>query len=302
MFGYIKPYNQELKLKEIQRYSACYCALCDQLKQDYGFLSRFILNYDVTFLLICLDYFSSEERVARKIRCPYNLLRVKRTKLSLKSLRYAAFINYWLVAEKLKDDCVDDKSLWKTLLYKIVTSNRGYKRGLVAYQAQVGQLSDMLQAVYHQEKSVQSAADFDRTTNAFGDFFVKLFLMGIDAKQGGFSKQAEAVFFQIGKWIYIVDAFDDLQEDTKRNRFNLLFSLEDGKSITKEAAFEKTLSMHLFIKSKIKGLLASTDVEIRDDCILNIITDGLDFMFCRIVLKRYKEYKERLKDHGYSLE
>ena len=71
MFGYIKPYNQELKLKEIQRYSGCYCALCDQLKRDYGFLSRFILNYDVTFLLICLDYFAAEEKDARKIRCPY---------------------------------------------------------------------------------------------------------------------------------------------------------------------------------------------------------------------------------------
>lgn len=303
MFGYIKPYNQELKLKEIQRYSGCYCALCDQLKRDYGFLSRFILNYDVTFLLICLDYFSSEEKAARKIRCPYNPMRVKRTKLSPESLQYSAFINYWLVVEKLKDDIADERNLWKWLLYKIIVTNRGYKQSLAKYQTRVAQLSDMLQSVYQRENSVKTVADFDLVTNAFGSFFSKMFLLGIDSEQEESARsQAEAVFFQIGKWIYIIDAFDDLQDDIKRKRFNLLFSLEDGETITKEAAFEKTLSMHLFIKSKIKSLLAATGSKLEDDCIVNIITDGIDFMFCKIVLKKYKEYKERLKDYGYGLE
>ena len=40
-----------------------------------------------------------------------------------------------------------------------------------------------------------------------------------------------------------MDAFDDLQDDIKRKRYNSLFSLEDGKTITKKAAFEKTLSI-----------------------------------------------------------
>lgn len=303
MFGYIKPYNQELKLKEIQRYSGCYCALCDQLKRDYGFLSRFILNYDVTFLLICLDYFSTKEKDTRKIRCPYNPMRVKHTKLSAESLRYSAFINYWLVAEKLKDDIADERSLWKRLLYKTIVANRGYKQSLAKYQTRVEQLSDMLQSVYQRENNVKTVVDFDLVTNAFGGFFSKMFLLGIDTEQQESAQsQAEAVFFQIGKWIYIMDAFDDLQDDIKRKRFNLLFSLEDGKVITKETAFEKTLSMHLFIKSKIKSLLAATDPKIEDDCIVNIITDGIDFMFCKIVLKKYKEYKERLKDYGYILE
>lgn len=303
MFGYIKPYNQELKLKEIQRYSGCYCALCDQLKRDYGFWSRFILNYDVTFLLICLDYFSSEEKDTRKIRCPYNPMRVKRTKLSPESIQYSAFINYWLVAEKLKDDITDERSLWKRLLYKFIVANRRYKKRLTKYQTKVAQLSDMLQSVYQRENSVKTATDFDLVTNAFGCFFSKMFLLGINSEQEESAQgQAEAVFFQIGKWIYIMDAFDDLQDDIKRKRFNLLFSLEDGNAITKEAAFEKTLSMHLFIKSKIKSLLSATGSKLEDDCIVNIITDGIDFMFCKIVLKKYKEYKERLKDYGYSLE
>ena len=303
MFGYIKPYNQELKLKEIQRYSGCYCALCDQLKRDYGFLSRFVLNYDVTFLLICLDYFSFEEKEARKIRCPYNPMRVKRTRLSAESLRYAAFINYWLVAEKLKDDIADERSLWKRLLYKFIVANRGYKKSLAKYQRRVAQLSVMLQSVYQRENSVKTVADFDLVTNAFGSFFSEMFLLGIDTEQEESAQsQAEAVFFQIGKWIYIMDAFDDLQDDIKRKGFNLLFSLEEGKAITKETAFEKTLSMHLFIKHKIKSLLTATDLKIQDDCIVNIITDGIDFMFCKIVLKKYKEYKERLKNYGYILE
>lgn len=301
MFGYIKPYNQELRVKDVRRYSACYCALCDQLKRDYGFFGRFILNYDVTFLLICLDYLSSEEKGVRKIRCPYNPLRVKIARLSPESLEYAAFINYWLVVEKLKDDIADDKNFLKKILHKFLVSRRTFKRHLVKYQLQSEQLSDMLHEVYQQEKNASSVADFDCVTNAFGKFFANLFLGGIEKTEDTSLGGIRDIFFQVGKWIYIMDAFDDLKSDIKKGHFNLLFSLEDGKAITKEVAFEKTISLHLLIKRKIKDYL-SKEAEIKDECIANIITDGIDVMFCRIVVKKYSEYKERLKEYGYNLE
>lgn len=86
MFGYIKPYKPELKLKEITKYSNAYCALCDQLKRDYGFTSRFILNYDITFLLLCLNHLDNSDKEDQKIRCPYNPMKVKKTQLSTKAL------------------------------------------------------------------------------------------------------------------------------------------------------------------------------------------------------------------------
>ena len=50
MFGYVRPLKGELKVKEHEQFKAAYCGLCNTLKKRYGFFSRFLLNYDFTFL------------------------------------------------------------------------------------------------------------------------------------------------------------------------------------------------------------------------------------------------------------
>jgi hypothetical protein len=50
MFGYIRPLKGELKLREFEKFRACYCGLCSALGKEYGITSRLILNYDFFFL------------------------------------------------------------------------------------------------------------------------------------------------------------------------------------------------------------------------------------------------------------
>ena len=52
MFGYIKPYAPELKVKEQEAYRAVYCGLCKELGRSYGQLSRMTLSYDFAFLSV----------------------------------------------------------------------------------------------------------------------------------------------------------------------------------------------------------------------------------------------------------
>ena len=291
MFGYIKPYKPELKIKELSKYSNFYCALCDQLKRDYGFFSRFILNYDITFLLIWLNLIDADEKVYRKIRCPYNPLRVRSVELSESAIHYAAFINCWLVTEKLLDDYHDDKNPLKSVLRKHLISKKGFQKSIKRYEAKTGTLSSLLTDVYQAEASVADSFDFDRVTNLFGRFFAELFFPDHHIDREDVFKK---LFFQIGKWIYIIDAFDDYQTDKKKHRLNLLQSLLENDETDQEMVFEKALSIHYQLKQKIMNLLQDLDGDLGDACLNNVLTFGLDHVFYRITEKKYKACLGRL--------
>lgn len=52
MFGYIRPFQPELRMKEYEAYKSVYCGLCKELGRRYGIFARFTLSYDFTFLAI----------------------------------------------------------------------------------------------------------------------------------------------------------------------------------------------------------------------------------------------------------
>lgn len=296
MFGYIKPYKPELKLKEIVKYSNAYCALCDQLKCDYGLISTFILSFDITFLLLCLDYFYDGEKECRKIRCPYNPMKSRKVQLSRETLRYSAFINYWLVTEKLYDDYTDDKNYFKGIFRKVLTSNRQFKKNKAIYESQVQTLESMLHQVYKSEINITNSIDFDKATNAFGKFFAEIFnVIQIDTEDKILLKK---LFFQVGKWIYIIDAYDDFEKDVKKNQFNLLYALAENDTMEKKEVFEKVFSIHLQLKQKIDLLLKKTKEFYVDECVINVLNFGLDDIFYKITKKKYKEYLGELTGYG----
>lgn len=302
MFGYIRPYKPELKQKDIIKYSGLYCTLCEQLKRDYGFVGRFLLNFDITFLLLYLNNIFTEDIQKHKVRCPYNPTKSKTSSCSEISLVYSAFVNYWLATEKLLDDVNDGKNLVKYLLYKYLISKKKYKLRKNEYSQKVSLLTNMLQDVYEREKYITDSFDFDNITNAFGDFFAEIFNVSKDNKFE-LDGMAQKLFFQVGKWIYIIDAYDDYNEDVKKKRVNILFSLDPEICKNKEIAFEKAFSLHIQLINKISVLLSDLDDVIKDETIKNTLSYGLNHVFYKITQKKYKEYLGRLKENGkFTLE
>ena len=52
MFGYIKPYKNELKMKHINEYKTCYCILCNGIRKYFGFFYTVFLNYESVLLML----------------------------------------------------------------------------------------------------------------------------------------------------------------------------------------------------------------------------------------------------------
>ena len=74
MFGFVKAYKPELRVKEFDFYKAVYCSLCRDLGKKYGIVARFSLSYDFTFLsLLHMSLTDGCTAIERK-RCVCNPL------------------------------------------------------------------------------------------------------------------------------------------------------------------------------------------------------------------------------------
>ena len=304
IFGYIKPYKMELKLKSIKKYQSFYCSLCNQLKKDYGWFSRFLLSYDITFLLIFLDFFSSDKSKKISFRCPYNISKKIESEISPQALNYSAFVNYWLTIEKLKDDYNDNKSFLKKILGGVLSKNERYTTLCNKYSYLTSSLSDKFAEIYQLEKVAKSVDDFDTLTNKFGALFVEIF--NVDSIATAENKDdlefLKKIIFQIGKWIYIMDSFEDYEHDIKKGRFNLMTLLnQSDEPLTKDEVYTYAKAMHMQIMAKINNIYKKTDIEL-DENIENVMLYGMSYVFGIIKTKKYKECGDEIIGTGEMLE
>ena len=70
MYGYIRPNQDELKIREYTEYRAYYCGLCKCLSAEYGEIARSVLSYDCTFIALLLSGLDGTDNVQKR-RCVY---------------------------------------------------------------------------------------------------------------------------------------------------------------------------------------------------------------------------------------
>lgn len=98
---------------------------------------------------------------------------------------------------------------------------------------------------------------FDILSNSFGDFFAEIFKIYFRFyKKDNVEIMKDNVFslcFNLGKWIYIMDAYDDYSEDIKYGKFNLLRNImnEDDSSY-KLRAHKKISTINRILILKMK--------------------------------------------------
>ena len=116
MFGYIKPFKPEMKVKEFDTYQAFYCGLCHQLGEMFGPFAKLTLSYDFTFLAMVSVGLRQEFAGFCKARCMANPLKKKVCAVPCEDLSFTAGCAMILFYYKLKDN-LQDSGFWKKLLY-----------------------------------------------------------------------------------------------------------------------------------------------------------------------------------------
>ena len=85
MFGYVKPVQSELLVKEYDFYRATYCGICRSMKKHTGFFSNLSLNYDGVILALARMLYIPDSDISAKMkRCVAHPLK-KRCMLTVNS-------------------------------------------------------------------------------------------------------------------------------------------------------------------------------------------------------------------------
>lgn len=223
MFGYVTPCKMELKVKDYEKFKSYYCGLCKEIKNSYGNLPRLALNYDMTFLAVLLDSLSLVKTSYESGICLIHPINKKTFINNNKAINYAAFCNITLAYFKLNDDKIDDKSL-----YSIVLANF-FKHYINKVSSSLNYIEKQI-GVYLSDLDVLEKTNANISIDKLSDPFSKLtgFILSsyLDFINVAAKERVQSdlynLGYNLGKWIYIIDAYDDLQSDMKNSKFNPL--------------------------------------------------------------------------------
>lgn len=229
MFGYVRPSLHRLSEEERRRYQALYCGLCHTLGQRCGSLSRLILNYDFTFLAALL----SGDTETQRRRCIASPLRAKETACESAALDLAADVSVILTYHKVADDRIDG-GFWRGQACRAAQIALG-----PAYRRAAALRSDLDERTRLElDRLHQLEQDRCPSIDAPADTFAQLLQSAaMELEEGTQRRVLEQMLYHLGRWIYLVDAVDDLQEDSETGGYNpvaLRFGLTDG-TLTQEA-------------------------------------------------------------------
>ena len=238
MFGYVRPFREELKVRELEAYEAMYCGLCAAMGRRHGFVARMFLNYDFTFLAMLLA--PKEDRPSTVYcRCPANPLRKKCACTAGAGLEAAAdesvILSYW----KLRDT-VEDEGFWKGLGARMlsVLLRRGYRKAASSrpgFDAAARGCLEELRAL-----ELAGSPSLDRTADTFAR------ILQAAAPDSGDEVRDRAVgqlLYHVGRWIYLTDAWDDLGEDLASGSYNPIHARFEGRE-REEAEYLRTTLRH----------------------------------------------------------
>lgn len=224
MFGYVRADMSRLSEAETDAYRTVYCTLCKALKKHYGFTSSFFLNYDLTFLALLKLNSAGDDSVCTNKFCAYKCKKCKVINNREEIFFFCASLLIILCYEKALDNLRDEKLFKKfgAWLLKIFLRKK-YIKASRAYPALSRAVSENMT---YQISAERENASLDKAAHASADTLGQIFSEG--------ERQREQYYrfgYNLGRWIYFIDAADDRQKDKKSGSFNPLLEKYDDKKI-----------------------------------------------------------------------
>jgi hypothetical protein len=232
MFGYVTPCKMEMKIKDYEKFKAYYCGLCNSIKNNFGNVPRLTLNFDMTFLAVLLDSLSENKCNFTEFSCFVHPLKKKVMINNNLALDYAAFCNTTLAYYKLVDDVQDNKTV-KSKVFSIFLKNYLSKvpieyKDVMTYIEKKLFLLNTLEAT-PRDIGTDEQLSLDELSHVFAD--LTGFIISFYYKDASFKEDLYWLGYNLGKWIYIIDAYDDLEKDLKSDSFNAINSLLNAESL-----------------------------------------------------------------------
>ncbi|HEX8566001.1 MAG TPA: DUF5685 family protein [Pyrinomonadaceae bacterium] len=259
MFGLMRAKRCSLTAEQRNERRLHYCGTCKTLGSLYGQKTRALLNHDTVFLAEILMALSEKPDFGRALKS-YNCLAKPKSSAEMPlPLQIAATANVVLAEFKIGDRIEDSTNrAWSAIGRFFDKSFRRAEKQLKAWDFPVAELKDLprLQAEREAENFIESrdavlfylAEPTARATALFFGYGAKL--IGRDHLQSEMSALGAA----FGEIVYLLDAFEDYENDFRRGEFNAI-----------RAAFDlKNAGLSRVIRGKVENLLRRKESEIAE--------------------------------------
>ena len=272
MFGYVRINKMDLTFREYENYKGYYCGLCKYLKENHGEISRIGLNYDITFLIVILSAIYKPKTNIFEEVCLVSPFKRKK-KLINDITEYAASMNILLTYYKLEDNLLDDTGVKDILAYNLYKSKLKMAHKKYPHKSQI--IKEQMKILNELEKNKEY--NIDKVSNTFGELMGEIFAY----KKDKYEDDLRRIGFNIGKYIYILDAYEDLNEDYKKGRYNPFMEYINKREELK-IRVDRLISISL-------GLLASSidrlNLQVNRGIIENIVYSGVYLRYKNILEK-----------------
>ncbi len=290
MFGYIIFNKPELKFREFDEYRECYCGICRRLKKNAGNAGQLALNYDITFLFMLLTGLYEPACGKKKIRCMIHPLK-KRGIIENEFADYSADMGLLLVYYKCLDDWNDEKKLSRYIYSALIKK----KVRLIKdkYPKKCENIEKLLDKLSEYEK--RGERSIDMVSGCFGSIMSEIF----GYKDDIWKDTLERLGFYMGKYIYLMDAYEDIEDDIKTGSYNVLRNVYEKSAAEcddRYAAFmdfsDKCRKLMTMMITECAKQFEKLPVIIYADILRNILYSGVWCRFNEITAKMLKTCKK----------
>ncbi|MCQ2499868.1 MAG: DUF5685 family protein [Lachnospiraceae bacterium] len=276
MFGYVQVNQDELKGKDLRKYKEFYCGVCRDIKKRSGQLPRAFLTYDMTFLAILLSSLEEAEEVPEEKFCSLHPFQ-KKAGIQNRWTAYAADLNVLLTYHNLLDDWIDEKKLNSRLAAGMMS--RSYRELEKTYPEQIAAISHYLEQLHKVEK--EGTEDLDLASGLTGTLFAELFRAPVTL----WKEELGQLGFYLGKWIYLMDAWNDVESDLKKGNYNPFRSMAQKPDFD-----EKAYGILLMMAAEAARAFERLPIVENVDILRNILYSGVWNTFRKI--QKEKKSKE----------
>lgn len=292
MFGYIRTDLPNLYIKDSVLYQSFYCGLCKSIGGKCGQCGRFALNYDLTFLSALAHNLAGEDIKIEKQRCVLHWFIGRPVAVRDELSDRIACLNVILAYYKVADDIEDDKKGRG----KRAFLRKSYRRAAAAESA----MDEIVRKNYAELVAYEKTGggSVDMAADPFGRMIRELFKELLGEKCGG---KEEELGYNLGKWIYLIDALDDFDKDKKKGRYNPFVyaypDVQDRETLCREKKEEVEFIFGTLLTAIAAGA-KELKYQFNHDLTDNILFRGLGVRTKQVMAGEKKKKEKGAKNAG----
>ena len=213
MLGVMTVRKDELKFREFDRYRGFYCGLCRAIGQRCGKACRMALSFEMTFLSMLLTSLYEPKTKGEMRRCAFHPIE-KRLMLGNEAIDYCADLSALISYYDLRDGWEDEKRVDK--LAESALLKTAARRAGEALPRQREAVERYVEKLHEVEQ--KNDMNLDAAANLSGELLGELYVW----KKDVYERDLRELGFYLGKFIYLCDSFEDVEQDIKKNNYNPL--------------------------------------------------------------------------------